>query len=71
MNARTTITEERIAPVQDSDAMNSALLASHNPREALKRIGYLTTEAQQHIRNGDKGKAFDCLNRIGWLTGAL
>ena len=71
MNARTTITEEPIAPVQDSDAMNSAILASHNPREALNRIGYLTTEAKQHLRNRDTGRAFDCLNRIGWLTGAL
>ena len=67
----TTITEERIAPVQNSDAINSAILASHNPREALNRIGYLVQDAKEHVRNEDMAKAFDCLNRIGWLTGAL
>ena len=67
----TTIKEERIAPVQDSDAMNSAILASHNPREALNRIGYLTDEARQHIRNKDTTKAMVCLNKIAQFTGAL
>ena len=66
-----TITEERIAPIQDSDAMNSAILSSHNPREALNRIGYLTTEAKQHLWNKDTTKAFICLNKIAWLTGKV
>jgi len=66
-----TITEEPIAPIIDSDVKNDTLLASHNPREALKRIGYLVQDAKEHIRNDDTSKAFDCLNRIGWLTGAL
>ena len=65
------MTDAQIAPVQNSDAMNSAILAAHNPREALNRIGYLVQDAKEHVRNGDKSKAFDCLNRIGWLTGAL
>jgi len=65
------MSDAQIAPVQDSEAMNSAILASHNPREALKRIGYLVQDAKEHIRNDDTSQAFDCLNRIGWLTGAL
>jgi len=67
----TTITEERIAPVQNSDAMNSSILASHNPREALNRIGHLTTEAKQHLRNKDTTRAMVCLNKIAQFTGAL
>jgi hypothetical protein len=66
-----TIIEEPITPVQDSDAMNSALLASHNPREALNRIGYLTTEAKQHLQNKDTTRAMVCLNKITQFTGAL
>jgi len=66
----TTIVEERIAPVQNSDAMNSAILASHNPREALNRIGYLVQDAKEHLRNKDTTKAFVCLNKIAQLTGA-
>ena len=65
------MSDAQIAPVQDSDAINSAILASHNPREALNRIGYLVQDAKEHVRNEDMAKAFDCLNRIGWLTGAL
>jgi hypothetical protein len=65
----TTITEEPIAPVQDSDAMNSAILASHNPREALNRIYYITRDAREHIRNKDTTKAMVCLNKIAQLTG--
>ena len=67
----TTISEERIAPVQNSDAMNSAILASHNPREALNRIGYLVQDAKEHIRNKDTTKAMVCLNKIAQFTGAL
>ena len=67
----TTITEERIAPVQNSDAINSAILASHNPREALNRIGYLVQDAKEHIRNKDATKAMVCLNKIAQFTGAL
>ena len=65
----TTITEEPIAPVQDSDVLNSVLLASHNPREALHRIGYLVQDAREHIRNKDTTKAMVCLNKIAQLTG--
>ena len=65
------MSDAQIEPVQDSDAMNSALLASHNPREALNRIGYLTTEAREHLRNKDTTKAFLCLNKIAWLTGKV
>ena len=65
------MSDAQIAPIIDSDVKNDMLLASHNPREALNRIGYLVQDAKEHIRNGDKSKAFDCLNRIGWLTGAL
>ena len=66
-----TIIEGPISPVQDSDAMNSAIIASHNPREALNRIGYLTTEAKQHLRNKDTTRAIVCLNKIAQFTGAL
>jgi hypothetical protein len=65
------MSDAQIAPVQDSDAMNSAILASHNPREALNRIGHLTTEAKQHLRNKDTTRAFVCLNKIAQFTGAL
>jgi len=65
------MSDAQIAPVQDSDAINSAILASHNPREALARIGYLTNEARQHIRNKDTTKAMVCLNKIAQFTGAL
>jgi len=65
------MSDSQIVPVQDSDAMNSAILASHNPREALSRIGYLTTEARQHLRNKDTTRAMVCLNKIAQFTGAL
>ena len=65
------MSDAQIAPVQDSDAMNSAILASHNPREALARIGYLVQDAKEHIRNKDTTRATVCLNKIAWLTGAL
>jgi len=60
-----------VADVIDSEAMNSRLLASHNPREALTRIRYLAHDAKQHLRNGNEDKAFAALNQIGWLTGAV
>jgi hypothetical protein len=55
----------------NGDAINSAILASHNPREALNRIGHLTTEARQHLRNKDTTRAMVCLNKIAQFTGAL
>ena len=61
----------QIAPSQNSDAMNSAILASHNPREALNRIGYLVQDAKEHVRNKDTTKAMVCLNKIAQFTGAL
>ena len=63
--------DAQIAPIIDSDVKNDMLLASHNPREALARIGYLTNEARQHIRNKDTTKAIVCLNKIAQFTGAL
>jgi len=65
------MSDAQIAPIIDSDVKNDMLLASHNPREALARIGYLTTEAREHLRNKDTTKAFLCLNKIAWLTGKV
>jgi hypothetical protein len=53
------------------NARDAAIIASHNPREALNRIGYLTTEAKQHLRNKDTTRAMVCLNKIAQFTGAL
>ena len=57
------------AEIIESDAMNAALLASHNPAEALRRIRYLVDEARQHHRNRNYLSAFVCLNKIATLTG--
>ena len=63
------MSDTQIAPIIDSDVKNDMLLASHNPREALNRIYYITRDAREHIRNKDTTKAMVCLNKIAQLTG--
>ena len=65
------MSDAQITPIIDSDVKNDMLLASHNPREALNRIYYITRDARQHIRNKDTTKAMVCLNKIAWLTGKV
>lgn len=60
-----------VAPIINSDAMNNALLAARNPREALIRIRHLTQDAKQMIRLGKITDASAALNQIATLTGAL
>jgi len=57
------------AEIIESDAQNAALLASHNPREALRRIRYLVDEARDQHRLGDRTKVMVALNKIAELTG--
>ena len=63
------MSDTQIEPIIDSDVKNDMLLASHNPREALNRIYYITRDAREHIRNKDTTKAMVCLNKIAQLTG--
>lgn len=60
-----------VAPVIESDAMNAALLAARNPREALIQIQGMAREARQDIRNQNYSCAFVKLNQIYLLTGGL
>jgi hypothetical protein len=66
---RPVIIEEPIAPIIESGAHNNALLASHNPAEALRRIRYLVDEARDQHRIGDRTKVMVALNKIAELTG--
>jgi hypothetical protein len=59
------------AEIIESDAMNAALLASHNPAEALRRIRYLVDEARDQHRIGDRSKVMVALNKIAALTGQV